>query len=151
MHWPKLCTFCMRYSCFVTRANHPKGWDAKPPAWGRKTTVEGSQKERSVSARTGGVRTTVVRHPAEFSAGLFLCHSSPPACVVSGRCRPLLRCALTDAHEAAVKQTFQSGAIPCTGCKRSPLKEIYTGRVARNHEDYHHACQTAEAESRGTT
>ena len=123
---------------------------------GRKATCLGSQDDGRGAAegalgfcKDGGVRTTVVR--AEFSAGLFLCYSSPPACVVSGRCRPLLRCALTDAHEAAVKQTFQSGAIPCTGCKRSPLKEIYTGRVARNHEDYQYACQTAEAESRGTT
>ena len=41
----------VRYSCFVTKANHPKGWDAKPPAWGRKTTVEGPQKEHSVGAR----------------------------------------------------------------------------------------------------
>ena len=43
---------CVRYSCFVTRANHPKGWDATPPAWGRKTTVEGPQQEHSVGART---------------------------------------------------------------------------------------------------
>ena len=61
----------MRYSCFVTRANHPKGWDAKPPAWGRKTTVEGPQKEHSVSARTGGVRTTMVRHPVNFLLACF--------------------------------------------------------------------------------
>src|SRR3990167_4146729 len=128
MHWPKLCTFCMRYSCFVTRANHPKGWDAKPPAWGRKTTVEGPQKERSVSART--VAYAQRWCAPNFLLACFFVTRHLPACVVSGRCRPLLRCALTDAHEAAVKQTFQSGAIPCTGCKRSPLKDIYTGRGA---------------------
>jgi len=43
---------------------------------------------------------------------------------------------------------------PCQSVATAADGEIegdIRGRVARNHEDYQHVCQTAETESRGTT